>query len=71
MNIKARSLDYIQSGWVCQYDQKWRVIQRFDDQEDPERFLPAIAAMDLIPGVVGSIELSTRIKAERKKREPK
>ena len=67
MNIKARSLDYIQSGWVCQYDQKYRVIQKFDENEEPSRFLLSEAKQDLIPGVVGEVELKVRIKAQRKK----
>lgn len=68
MNLKARSLDFIQSGWVCQYDQKWRVIQKFDENEDPARFLLATATVDLVPGIVGEIELKTRIKAQKKRK---
>lgn len=66
MIIKARSLDFIPRGWIGQYDSIYRVVQLFDEKEDPVRFIPVTCEDDAMPGGVVSVNLHKRIGAEKR-----
>ncbi len=66
MTIRARSLDFFESEHIGHYDLKYRVVSRYDEKEDPHRFVLVTAKQSVRPGEFGVWAIKARKIADLK-----
>lgn len=64
-SIKARAIATFEAGHVGHYDTVFRCVGDFDDQEDPDRFIPVVAERRALPGQVVTWLIRGRGKATK------